>query len=457
MEQSKAIIGLEAEQALLGSCLHSQKAFEDAQKIVTAEDFGEQLHAIIWSIMWDIRAEGANVTPITIVARATPETKAVKIADATFQQYIVSLYTNATSINDAHWFATEVKKSATRRRILGLSKDIYHRAMSDFSVLPVEIAKDAINEFDGVHQSVVINTNPVVDADKLIAQMLQEIEDRQAGKGSASVTTGLKALDTLIGGLNPSDLVILAGRPGMGKSALATSLMLSAAKAGAGCFFASLEMSSNQIAYRLASEHLYERRKASYSSMMNADVDPHLKQMLLAVHRNLCKLPFRIDPTPAITVPQLAIACRKYQAELIEQGKELRVVFVDYLQLMKPTTNYRGNKVAETTEISNGLKALAKELNVCVVALSQLSRAGEQGDDKRPQLHHLRDSGAIEQDANIVLFPYREEYYLQKSGQLVPFEKQNKIEIHVAKNRNGEEGKPVFNCDIAFNHFSDLE
>lgn len=457
MDDIKPIIGMEAEQALLGACLHSKTAFEIAQKIVSPDDFCEELHRELWEVMLGIHCEGAEIKPTSVIIRLSNEIKTINIDGMTVSQYLSRLYAEVTSIIDARWIAIEVKKSATRRRIIALSQTIEQKCLTDFKILPSEIAKEAIIGFDDINKSVSINTNPVVDSKQFFANMLQEIEDTQAQDGLIGVTTGLASLDHIIGGMCASDLVILAGRPGMGKSALAGSMMLSAAKQGAGCLFFSLEMSANQLAYRMASEYLYERRRLPYSAIMRGTIDDNAKYLLQSIHWDLSKLPFRIDPTPAISVAQIAIQCRKYKAELMEAGQDLKVVFVDYLQLVKPATSYRGNKVAETTEVSNSLKGLAKELGVCVVALSQLSRSGEQEKDKRPQLHHLRDSGAIEQDANIVIFPFREEYYLKKDNLPVPPNVEKIIELHVAKNRNGEEGRPRVRCDIAYNHFSEIQ
>ncbi len=456
MELPSAIIGIEAEQALFGAILHSSAAFDVTQKILSSDDFGEPIHKKMWETFVSIRSEGAEIKVISLLSRLPPDVKNIQIGTCTFQQYVVGLYTNAPSVIDAKWFAYEVKKSSSRRKLLEISKQIEQKALADFESMPSDITRHAIDQLDSVYQSQSLNLNPIVDSGQAFTSMLQEVEDTQAKGGITGVSTGFKSLDNIIGGLSPSDLVIVAGRPGMGKSAFAGSMMLSAARAGAGCIFFSLEMSSNQLIYRLASEYLYPQRKVMYSAIMRGSLRQSEKDDLHFIHHEISKLSFRIDPTPAITVAQMALQSRKYKSELEEKGKELKIIFVDYLQIVKATTNYRGNKVAETTEVSNSLKALAKDLNVCVVALSQMSRGGESDELKRPQLHHLRESGAIEQDANIVLFPFREEYYLKKQGKPVSFESENKIEILVAKNRNGSEGTVVLNCDIAYNHFSDL-
>jgi replicative DNA helicase len=305
---------------------------------------------------------------------------------------------------------------------------------------------------------------------------------RRAGHVSG-LSTGLRDVDSKLGGLHPSDLLILAGRPGMGKTALATKIAFGAAKAllleaqgqGPGVqpkaqvAIFSLEMSAEQLATRLLSEEAL----ISSDRIRRGDIGQKDFDKFVQVSREIASLPLQIDDTPAITMSALRTRCRR-----LKRTKGLALVIVDYLQLMRPSAGTRPeNRVLEISQITQGLKALAKELNIPVLALSQLSRAVESREDKRPQLADLRESGTIEQDADCVMFVYRDEYYLeQRMPKEVAFEgnsekfhaameewqqkmakAHNRADLIIAKQRHGPTGTVPLFFEGEFTRFGDLD
>jgi replicative DNA helicase len=299
----------------------------------------------------------------------------------------------------------------------------------------------------------------------------------------SGLTTGLRDVDSKLGGLHPSDLVILAGRPGMGKTALATKIAFGAAKALLGEARAedanaqaraqvalfSLEMSAEQLATRLLSEE----SRISGDRIRRGDIGQRDFDRFVQVSRDISALPIQIDDTPAITMSALRTRCRR-----LKRTRGLALVIVDYLQLMRPAAGTRPeNRVLEISQITQGLKALAKEMEVPVLALSQLSRAVENREDKRPQLADLRESGSIEQDADCVMFVYRDEYYLeQRMPKEVAFDgngdrfqtamdewqqkmakAHNRADLIIAKQRHGPTGTVPLFFESEFTRFADLD
>jgi replicative DNA helicase len=300
--------------------------------------------------------------------------------------------------------------------------------------------------------------------------------------GVSGLATGLRDLDNKTGGLHPSDLLIIAGRPGMGKTALATKIAFGAAKSvlrsaqeahpnavpKGGVALFSLEMSSDQLATRL----LAEESRISGDRIRRGEISQRDFDRFLEVSRELASLPLFIDDTPAISISALRTRCRRLQ-----RTKGLDLIVVDYLQLMRPAAGTRPeSRVLEISMITQGLKALAKELSVPVIALSQLSRAVESREDKRPQLSDLRESGSIEQDADVVMFVYRDDYYLAQrapkelsydnaekfQGALDKWQKDmeaahNKAELIIAKQRHGPTGTIKLFFEAEFTRFGDLD
>ncbi|OYW09435.1 MAG: replicative DNA helicase [Rhodospirillales bacterium 12-71-4] len=322
-----------------------------------------------------------------------------------------------------------------------------------------------------------------VSFERALATAVQHAEKAFSNPGGvAGLSTGLRDLDAKLGGLHPSDLLIMAGRPGMGKTALAVKVAFGGARAvlraarekdpnavpRGGVAIFSLEMSCDQLATRLLSEE----SRISGDRIRRGEISQRDFDKFLEVSRELQQLPLFIDDTPAITISALRTRCRRLQ-----RTKGLDLIIVDYLQLMRPAAGSKPeNRVQEISQITQGLKAIAKELSVPVIALSQLSRAVEQREDKRPQLSDLRESGSIEQDADVVMFIYRDEYYLQarqpkeltfdnpqkfseamEKWQTDMEQAHNKAELIVAKQRHGPTGTIRLFFEAEFTRFGDLD
>jgi replicative DNA helicase len=323
----------------------------------------------------------------------------------------------------------------------------------------------------------------LITFEKALTAAIEIAATAHKNQGSVSgLDTGLRDLNKKMGGLHPSDLVILAGRPGMGKTALATKIAFGAAKALLGnakrdnpnamakqvVAVFSLEMSSEQLATRL----LAEEARVSGDKIRRGEIGQKDFDNFVAVSREISQLPLMIDDTPALTLSALRTRCRR-----LKRTNGLALIVVDYLQLMRPAAGTKPeNRVLEISQITQGLKAIAKELAVPVLALSQLSRAVESREDKRPQLADLRESGTIEQDADVVMFVYRDEYYMQqKEPKIVAFDNDqkfhdahqkwqsdmeavyNKAELILAKQRHGPTGKIDLFFEGEFTRFADLD
>jgi len=284
-------------------------------------------------------------------------------------------------------------------------------------------------------------------------------------EGIVGVPTGLKELDDRLGGLHQSDLIIIAGRPGMGKTALATNIAFNAAqklqdkgKKSSIAFF-SLEMSSEQLSTRI----LAEQSRIKSNDIRRGRISDEQFDKFLETSKNISELPLYIDETPAITIAALTNRARR-----IKRLFGLDMIVVDYIQLMRGTFNYKDGRVQEISEITQGLKAIAKELSIPVIALSQLSRAVEQRDDKKPLLSDLRESGSIEQDADVVIFVYRESYYLKAKEprpatvdhaewQAKMNEVSHLAELIISKQRHGPTGNITLEFEEMFTKFKDLQ
>jgi replicative DNA helicase len=402
----------------------------------------------------------------------------------TVGQYLARLAAEATTIINAQDYGRTIYELAQRRDLIGIGTDMVNVAFD----APVDFAPRAQIEDAERRLYELAETGRYDGGFQRFAQALTVAVDMAAkafqrdGKLSG-IATGLRDLDIKMGGLQPSDLVIIAGRPGMGKTALATKIAFGAAKAlmaearltdpngiaKATVAIFSLEMSSEQLATRLLSEEA----RISGDRIRRGDIGQKDFDKFVQVSREISGLPIQIDDTPAITMSALRTRCRR-----LKRTKGLALVIIDYLQLMRPAAGTRPeNRVLEISMITQGLKALAKELSVPVMALSQLSRQVENRDDKRPQLSDLRESGSIEQDADAVMFVYRDEYYLeQKMPKEIAFEgssdkfnaamdewqqrmskAHNRADLIIAKQRHGPTGTIPLLFEGEFTRFGDID
>lgn len=408
---------LEAEQALLGAMLVNNDAFYRVSDFLQPEHFFEPLHAHIYDVASQLIRAGKVATPVTIKTFLQPD---IDVAGLNASQYLARLAAEATTVINAEDYGRTIRDLAGRRGLIAIGEEMVNVAYDapvDHSLsAQCEAAEAALYEvgeagrFDGGFQRFATALTVSID---MTARAYQ-----RDGKLSG-LATGLADLDRMSGGLQATDLVILAGRPGMGKTALATNIAFNIAKNyraeiggdgrtvtvnGGIVGFFSLEMSAQQLADRI----LAEQTGIPSFRMRRGEINEHDFDRIADAARQLETLPLYIDETGGLSIAQLAARARRLKRQ---NGLDLMVI--DYIQLMHGTRRAQDNRVTEVTEITTRLKALAKELGVPILALSQLSRKVEDRDDKRPQLADLRESGSIEQDADVVLFVFREEYYVR--------------------------------------------
>ncbi len=410
---------LEAEQALLGSILVNNAAYHRVSDFLRGEHFANALHGKLYDSIARLIEKGQLVSVITLKTYLEQD-EAMKEAGGA--AYLAGLAAASVHVIDAEQFGRVVHDLFLRRQLIALGHDVVNGAfrptIEESAMEQIETAEKQLYDLASTGQ--IEGGFKPFRAALTEATVAAEAAYHRVGQ-LTGVATGLAQLDQLLGGLHKSDLVILAGRPSMGKSSLATNIGFNAAKAyreemgedgrpkvvdGSVVGFFSLEMSAEQLATRMISEQAtIPSEKIRKGELISADFD-----RVLSVSQELEHLNFFIDDTPA-----LSIAALRTRARRLKRTHGLGLIIIDYLQLLAPSGRARQeNRVQEVSEITRGLKTLAKELDVPVLALSQLSRAVEQREDKRPQLADLRESGSIEQDADVVMFIYRDEYYLMR-------------------------------------------
>ncbi|MBP0446608.1 replicative DNA helicase [Roseomonas sp. SSH11] len=471
---------IEAEQALLGALLANNKAYERVSEFLAAEHFADPIHGRIFHSV-QRRIEAGQLADV-VTLRAEFEHSGV-LDEVGGPAYLTQLLTAMVGIINAGEYGRVIFDCFLRRQLVDLGEVVVNRAFGAEPELDgkaqLEAAEQALFNLatDGS------SDGGMVSFEKALTTAVELAERAFTTPGGVSgLSTGLRDLDSKLGGLHPSDLLILAGRPAMGKTALAVKIGFGAAKAvqrealekdpnavvRGGVAIFSLEMSADQLATRILSE----QSRVSGDRIRRGDISQRDFDKFVEVSRELASMPLFIDDTPAITISALRTRCRR-----LMRTKGLNLIIVDYLQLMRPAAGTRPeNRVQEISQITQGLKAIAKELSVPVIALSQLSRQVESREDKRPQLADLRESGSIEQDADVVMFVYRDEYYLaQKMPKELNFDNgekytealdkwqkdmeqaHNKAELIVAKQRHGPTGTIRLFFEGEFTRFGDLE
>src|SRR3954469_19560548 len=409
---------VEAEAALLGALMIDNRLVEDVQLKLRPDHFFEPLHGRIYEAILRMTDGNRVANPVTLRPLFEAD-EAIK--DVGGPAYLAQLTGSGAAVIGARDFAQQIYDLALLRALIGVGRDLVEGALdTSEDVAPLAQIERAETELYKVAEEggAEGRAKPFADATKEALEMAERAPN--SGGHLSGFTTGLESLNAKIGGLHKSDLTIIAGRPGMGKSALGTNIAFAAAQrfirdvedgiepeksAGAPVALFSLEMSSDQLATRILAE---ESGISSENLRMGKISQQDFRQLARAA-AELQSLPLYIDDTPGLTIAALRTRARR-----LKRQKGIGLIVVDYLQLLQGTgKNSNENRVQEISEISRGLKQLAKELDVPVIGLSQLSRAVEQREDKRPQLSDLRESGSIEQDADIVLFVYREEYYLR--------------------------------------------
>jgi replicative DNA helicase len=462
---------IEAEAALLGALMIDNRLVEDIQLKIKPDHFFEPLHGRIYDAILKLTDRNMIANPVTLRPMFEADEAMKEVGGAA---YLAQLTGSGAALIGARDFAQQIYDLALLRALVGVGRGLVESALdTSEEVAPLAQIEKAEGELYKVAEQ-----GGAEGKAKSFAEATRdalETAERALNSGGhlSGITTGLESMNAKIGGLHNSDLIIVAGRPGMGKSALATNIGFAAAQrylrdiedgiepqksAGAPVALFSLEMSADQLATRI----LAEQSGISSENLRMGKISKQEFRQLARAAAELESLPLYIDDTPGLTIAALRARARR-----LKRQKGIGMVIIDYLQLLQGTgRNANDNRVQEISEISRGLKTLAKELNVPVIGLSQLSRAVEQREDKRPQLSDLRESGSIEQDADIVIFIYREDYYLaarQPSDEHPDFASwqeemeraYGRAEIIVAKQRHGATGKVRVKFDSRITKFSD--
>jgi replicative DNA helicase len=468
---------LEAEQALLGAILVNNEAHDRVSGFLEPRHFFDPLHAQIYETAAKLIAAGKQATPITLKTffeSAEPIGSGLSVP-----AYLGQLAANATTIINVRDYGRTIYDLATRRQLIVIGEDMVNAAYdSPVDFPPKEQIEEAETRLFSLAETGKYGQGFATFHSALATAIDMASNAYQRDGGLSGISTGFRGLDSKLGGLQASDLIILAGRPAMGKSSLATNIAFHVAKArvrslqerpdlrhenpahdGAVVGLFSLEMSAEQLATRILSE----QSEIPSEKIRRGMIDEAEFKRLVKASEEMSTLPLYIDQTGGLSVAQLAARARK-----LKRQQHLGLIIVDYLQLLTGSLRRASEgRVQEVSEITTSLKALAKELNVPVIALSQLSRAVENREDKRPQLADLRESGSIEQDADVVMFVYREEYYVERTKPaegtpefqtwMVKMQAcSGKAEVIVGKQRHGPVGTIDLQFDGAYTRFSDL-
>ena len=452
---------IEAEQAVIGSILVTNEIFDEINTIISNLNFYDPMHQKIFAAIENLIYKGLLANPITLKNYFENEKD-----DLNVPEYLVKITKFSTSTRQATEYSKIIYDMFVRRELIKISEQTIDTAkLNDLNTNGQKIIENSERLLFDLAEKGSFNSSLI----KFDDAMKQTIEMASAAyrneEGIVGVPTGLRDLDDRLGGLHQSDLIIIAGRPSMGKTALATNIAFNAAqklqdsgKKSSIAFF-SLEMSSEQLSTRILSE----QSRIKSNDIRRGKISDEQFDKFIETSKNISELPLYIDETPAIS-----IAAMSNRARRIKRLFGLEMIVVDYIQLMRGTINNKDGRVQEISEITQGLKAIAKELAIPVVALSQLSRAVEQRDDKKPQLSDLRESGSIEQDADVVMFVYREAYYLERKEprpatvehaewQVKMNEVLNLAEIIIGKQRHGPTGNIMLEFEAMFTKFKDTQ
>ena len=453
---------IEAEQAVIGSILVSNDIFDDVSIIIDNKKFYDPVHQKIFAAIENLISKGMLANPITLKNYFENDNS---LAELEGHEYLVKLTKFSTTIRQAIEYSRIVYDMHIRRELIQISEVTIEKASNKILDLPGnKIIEDSERLLFDLAEKGSLNTS-FIKFDQALNYTIEMASNAfKNEEGIVGVPTGLTDLDDRLGGMHNSDLLIIAGRPSMGKTALATNIAFHAAKklqekgTKSSIAFFSLEMSSEQLSTRI----LAEQSRIKSNDIRRGRISEEQFDKFIETSKNISELPLYIDETPAIS-----IAAMSNRARRIKRLYGLDLVVVDYIQLMS-AANTRDGRVQEISEITKGLKALAKELSVPVLALSQLSRAVEHRDIKKPQLSDLRESGSIEQDADVVMFVYREAYYLEKleprpatvehaEWQAKMNEVSNLAEIIIGKQRHGPTGNINVEFEAMFTKFRDIQ
>ena len=451
---------IEAEQSVIGSILLSNEIFEEINMIINYKNFYDPMHQKIFSAIEKLIFSGMLANPITLKNHFENEKDDINIPE-----YLVKITKFSSSSRQTIEYSKLIYDLYVKRELIKISENVIDASkLNDLDNDGQKIIESFEKSLFDLAEKGSFNSSLVKfdEAMKMTIEMASNAYKND--EGIVGVPTGLTDLDDRLGGLHKSDLLIIAGRPSMGKTALATNIAYNAAKKiqddnkKSTVAFFSLEMSSEQLSTRI----LAEQSRIKSNDIRRGRISEDQFDKFIETSKNISELPLYIDETPAITIAALSNRARR-----IKRLYGLDLVVVDYIQLMR-ASNFKDGRVQEISEITQGLKALAKELSVPVLALSQLSRAVEQRDDKKPQLSDLRESGSIEQDADVVMFVYRESYYIERKEprpatvehaewQAKMNDVSNLAEIIFGKQRHGPTGNVMLEFEAMFTKFKDIQ
>ena len=451
---------IEAEQSVIGSILLTNEIFDEVNLIISNKNFYDPIHKKIFEALEKLIYSGLLANPITLKNYFEKEKD-----DLNIPEYLVKITKFSTSSRQAIEYSKLIFDLYVKRELIKISGEIIDQAkLNDLDSDGTKIIENFEKSLFDLAEKGSFSTS-LIKFDEAMRQTIEMASNAYKNdEGIVGIPTGLRDLDDRLGGLHKSDLVIIAGRPSMGKTALATNIAFNAAKNiqekgdKSSIAFFSLEMSSEQLSTRI----LAEQSRIKSNDIRRGKISEEQFDKFIETSKDISELPLYIDETPAITIAALSNRARR-----IKRLYGLDMVVIDYIQLMRASNSNNG-RVQEISEITQGLKALAKELAVPVLALSQLSRAVEQRDDKKPQLSDLRESGSIEQDADVVMFVYREAYYLQgKEPRPATVEhaewqaKMNEVshlaELIIQKQRHGPTGNVMLEFEAMFTKFKDIQ
>ncbi len=451
---------IEAEQSIIGSVLLTNEIFDEISLIVSSKNFYDPIHKKIFEALEKLIYGGMLANPITLKNYFEKEKDELNIPE-----YLVKITKFSTSSRQAIEYSRLIFDLYVKRELIKISSEVIDAAkLNDLETDGQKIIESYEKSLFDLAEKGSFSSS-LIKFDEAMKQTIEMASNAYKNEeGIVGVPTGFKDLDDRLGGLHKSDLLIIAGRPSMGKTALATNIAFNAAKniqekgEKSSVAFFSLEMSSEQLSTRI----LAEQSRIKSNDIRRGKISEEQFDKFIETSRDISELPLFIDETPAISIAALSNRARR-----IKRLFGLNLVVIDYIQLMKASNSNNG-RVQEISEITQGLKALAKELSVPVLALSQLSRAVEQRDDKKPQLSDLRESGSIEQDADVVMFVYREAYYLQgKEPRPATVEhaewqaKMNEVshlaELIIQKQRHGPTGNIMLEFEAMFTKFKDIQ
>ena len=452
---------IEAEQSVIGSILVTNEIFDEINTIISNVNFYDPMHQKIFNAIESMIYKGMLANPITLKNFFENEKD-----DLDIPEYLIKITKFSTSVRQAIEYSKIIYDMFVRRELIKISEGIIYNAKeNDLETNGKTIIENSEKLLYDLAEKGTFNSS-LIKFDDAMKQTIEMASAAYKNEGGiVGVPTGLRDLDDRLGGLHQSDLIIIAGRPSMGKTSLATNIAFNAAQniqesgTKSSVAFFSLEMSSEQLSTRIISE----QARIGSNDIRRGRISDEQFDQFLETSKNISELPLFIDETPAIS-----IAAMSNRARRIKRLYGLDLIVVDYIQLMRGSFNNKDGRVQEISQITQGLKAIAKELSVPVLALSQLSRQVEQRDDHKPQLSDLRESGSIEQDADVVMFVYREGYYLQrKEPREATVEhaewqaKMNEVahlaEIIIGKQRHGPIGKVTLEFEERFTKFKDTQ